>query len=137
MNSVAGKEMEKVEGRRPKIMTEPLPQILDDLENYIRRVEEAVRQAQAAAKESREAAAQAKISGERAAEAAKKAAEAAVSRVKEEAAKAMDAMGLRISAIESDLKVFKDKVSREALALDQAFLAAKNKHIEDSPFLQE
>ncbi|MBI2979628.1 MAG: hypothetical protein HYY41_02210 [Chloroflexi bacterium] len=45
------------ESRQPKIMTKPLPEILDELENYIKRVEEAVRQAQAAARESREAAA--------------------------------------------------------------------------------
>ena len=30
---------------RPKIMTKPLPEILDELEEYIRRVEEAVKQA--------------------------------------------------------------------------------------------
>lgn len=126
----------KMEGRQPKIMTEPLPQILDELEDYIRRVEEAVRQAQAAAKESREAAAQAKVSGEKAAEAAKKAAEAAVAKVKEEAAKAIDTMGVRVSAIESEMNTLKEKVSQEALALDRAFLAAKDKHIAESPFLQ-
>ena len=47
----------------PKIMTKPLPQILDDLEGYIARLEEAVGQAQAAAKDSKETAAQAKTAG--------------------------------------------------------------------------
>jgi len=41
----------EMEVRQPNIMTKPLPQILDELESYIRRVEEAVKQAQAAAKE--------------------------------------------------------------------------------------
>ena len=64
----------------PKIMTKPLPQILDELEEYIRRVEEAVRQARAAARESREAAAQAKVAGEKAAAEAAAKAEAAIPR---------------------------------------------------------
>ena len=36
---------------QPKIMTKPLPEILDELEDYVKRVEEAVRQAHAAAKD--------------------------------------------------------------------------------------
>ena len=78
-------ETENIEEKLPKIMTKPLPMILDELESYIGRVEEAVKQAQVAAKESREAAAQARVSGEKAAETAKKAAEAAVAKVREEA----------------------------------------------------
>ena len=130
-------EPEKIAVKQPKIMTKPLPEILDELENYIMRVEEAVKQAQAAAKESREAAAQARISGEKAAEAAKKAAEAAVARVREESAKAVDALGIRVSGIESELNDLKGKVSREALAVDRAFLALKDRHIEESPFLEK
>jgi len=34
---------EKIEEKLPKIMTKPLPEILDELESYIRRVEEAVK----------------------------------------------------------------------------------------------
>ncbi len=64
----------------PKIMTKPLPEILDDLENYIEKVEDAVRQAREAAKESREAAALAKEAGERAAAEAAAKAEKAVTR---------------------------------------------------------
>jgi len=130
-------EPEEIAVKQPKIMTKPLPEILDELENYIMRVEEAVKQAQAAAKESKEAAAQARLSGEKAAEAAKKAAEAAVAKVKEEAAKAVDTLGVRVSGIESELNDLKDKVSHEALAVDRAFLALKNKHIEDSPFMEK
>jgi hypothetical protein len=143
MSNKSGKETNMpqdpatMDERQPRIMTEPLPQILDELENYIRRVEEAVKQAQAAARESREAAAQAKISGEKAAEAARKAAEGAVAKVKEEAAKAVDALGLRVSANEAEINSLKDNVSQEALAVDRALLAAKERHIEESPFLQK
>ena len=143
MSSANGKgtngyqEPEKTEERQPKIMTKPLPEILDELENYIGRVEEAVRQAQAAARESREAAAQARVSGEKATEAAKKASEAAVAKVKEEAAKAIDSLGTKFSVIESEMNTLNEKVRQEALAVDQALLAAKGKHIEESPFLEK
>ncbi len=119
----------------PKIMTKPLPEILDELENYIRRVEDAVRVAQAAAKESKGAAAQARESGEKAAEAAKKAAEAAVAKVREEDAQAVDTLGMRVATIEAEMKMLTDKMSQEALAVDKAFLVLKDKHREDSPLL--
>ncbi len=128
-------EAVEMEAGQPKIMTKPLPEILDELENYIKRVEEAVIVAQTAARDSREAAAQAKESGEKAAEAAKKAAEGAVAKVKEEAAKAVDTLDIRVSAIESELNTLKEKVSQEALAMDRALLAAKDRHTEESPFL--
>jgi hypothetical protein len=142
MNTKSQKEAKEykepaMEDTRPKIMTKPLPQILDELEDYIRRVEDAVKQAQAAAKESREAAAQAKASGEEAAAAAKKAAEVAVAKVREEAAKAIDAMGIRVSGLESELNALKEKVREEALAVNRAFLAAKDKHTEGSPSLKK
>jgi hypothetical protein len=73
---------------------------------------------------------------EKAAEAAKKAAEGAVAKVREEAARTVDTMGLRVSALETELNMLKERVSQEALALDKALLAAKDKHIEESPFLQ-
>ncbi|MFC1995311.1 hypothetical protein ACFLVM_00315 [Chloroflexota bacterium] len=130
-------ESENIVVKQPNIMTKPLPEILDELERYIRRVEEAVKQAQAAAKESREAAAQARVSGEKAAEAAKKAAEAAVTKVREESAKAVDTLGIRVSGIESELNNLKGKVSQEVLALDRAFQTLKDKHIEESPFLKK
>ncbi len=142
MSAKSGKETEgykdplKMEKIQPKIMTKPLPEILDELEEYIRRVEEAVKQAQAAAKESREAAAQAKLSGEKAAEAAQKAAEAAVAKVREEALKAVNSLGMKVSAIESELNTIKEKARQEALAVDQALLAAKERHVKESPFIQ-
>ncbi len=122
---------------RPKIMTKPLPEILDDLDNYIKRLEEADAITQNAVREAREAAAQAKESGERAAEAARKAAEAAVSKVREEAAKAIDTINKRISTFEADVNIFKDKVNREAMILDQAFVASREKHLKESPFFEK
>jgi hypothetical protein len=134
MNKTPKTDSEVLEPGQPKIMVKPLPEILDDLENYIKRVEEAVKQAQAAARESREAAAQAKLSGEKAAEAAKKAADAAVARVREEAARAVEALGVKMDKALDDIR---DKAIQEATALDKAFLALKEKHIKDSPFFQK
>ncbi len=135
MDTKSGKETERVEEKQPKIMTKPLPEILDELENYIKRVEEAVKLAQAAAKESREAAAQARISGEKAAEAAKKAAEAAVAKVREEAVKAINAVNARVTDLEAEHNELIENVKQEAFAMDQALLDAQRKHIEESPFL--
>jgi len=130
-------EPAKMEAQQPKIMTKPLPQILDELEEYIKRVEEAVRQAQAAARESRAAADQAKAAGEKAAEAARKAAEAAVTKVREEAIKTTNALGVRVSTLETELRTLKDNVAQEAQSLDKAFVALKNSHTEGSPFLKK
>jgi hypothetical protein len=81
MVSVKGASpVEQTSDEVPKIMSKPLPQILDELEEYIHLVEEAVRQARAAAGESKEAAAQAKAAGERAAAEAATKAEAAIPR---------------------------------------------------------
>ena len=126
----------EVEEAQPKIMTKPLPEILDELENYIHRVEEAVKMAQSAAKDSRAAADQAKESGERAAEAARKAAQAAVAKVREEAARRADALDDRIAEVSENLDSLKDKLKQEVVALDGAFLALKNKHVEQSPFFK-
>ena len=121
---------------QPKIMTRPLPEILDELENYIKRVEEAVRQARAAAKDARDAAAEAKLSGEKAADAAKKAAEAAVSKVREEAVRANEAVNNRVTDLEAALSGLEENAKQEAFAIDQALLEAQRKHIEESPFLK-
>jgi hypothetical protein len=124
------------EAPQPKIMTKPLPEILDELENYIKRVEEAVRLAQGAAKDSRAAADMAKQAGEKAAEAAKKAADAAVAKVREEAARAADALRDRINEVHEHVCSLEDMVKQEAIAVDDAFLASKERHIEMSPFYQ-
>jgi hypothetical protein len=122
---------------QPAIMTKPLPVILDELESYIKRVEEAVKIAQAAARDSRAAAAEAKESGEKAAEAAKKAAEAAVAKVKEEAARKAEALDARIDEVVENLNGLEDKIKQEVIALDDAFLALKDRHMEQSPFFSK
>jgi hypothetical protein len=132
-----GQAPENIAAKQAKIMTLPLPQILDELESYIRRVDEAVKQAQTAAKESRDAAGQAKVSGEKAAEAARKAAETAVARIKEEAAEAANVLMARISELEKELRGFKEKVNQEVLAIDRAFLVLKDTHAQGSPFIEE
>jgi uncharacterized phage infection (PIP) family protein YhgE len=139
MNRNPKKQVEtlsETEEPQPKIMTKPLPEILDELEHYIQRVEEAVKAAQSAAKDSRAHADKAKESGERAAEAARKAAEAAVAKVKEEAAKRADALDDRIAEVSENLDSLVDKFKQEVIALDEAFLALKNKHVEQSPFFK-
>jgi hypothetical protein len=130
-------EKEPTNVSQPKIMTKPLPEILDDLENYIKEVEEAVRLAQGAAKEARNAADMAKQSGEDAAGAARKAAESAVAKVRDEAARAADALNDRINEVSERLDCFEEKAKQEAIALDDAFLALKDRHLEQSPFFEK
>ena len=121
----------------PKIMTKPLPEILDELENYIRKVEEAVGVAQQAARESKGAAAQAKESGEKAADSARHAAETAVAAVKQEAQKTADALLLRVAEIEKEISDLEEKLSREAMAINRAFLVLKDTHAGESPWLND
>ena len=150
---------------QPKIMTKPLPVILDELEHYIQRVEAAVKAARSAAKDSRAHADKAKESGEKAAQAARKAAEAAVAKVKkeadgradvldnriaevsenlgslidkarEEATRRADVLNDRIDEISENLDSLVDKLKQEVIALDEAFLALKNRHVEQSPFFK-
>ena len=130
------REPEQVKKEQPKIMTKPLPEILDELESYITRVEEAVRQARAAVKDAWEAAGQAKLSGEKAAEAAKKAADDAVFKVRDEAVRANEAVNARVTDLEAKLNELKENVKQEAFAVDQALLDAQSKHIELSPFIK-
>jgi hypothetical protein len=128
---------EQADVNLPKIMTKPLPVILDELESYIRKVEEAVRLAQGAAKEARNAADMAKQAGEDAAGAARKAAEAAVAKVRDEAARVADSLSERIADVCERLDSFEEKAKQEAIALDDAFLALKDRHLEQSPFFEK
>jgi hypothetical protein len=50
-----------------KILTKPLPDILDELEDWISKVEEATKKAEAATLEAKQAAGEAKLAGEKAA----------------------------------------------------------------------
>jgi hypothetical protein len=128
---------EQPEIRQPKIMTKPLPEILDELENYVRRVEDAVKLAQDAARDSREAANQAKLAGEKAAETAKKAAEAAIAKLKQEVLDGDGVLGQKISGLSETLNTLVANVTREALAIDKAIMAFKDHHVEGSPFIDK
>ena len=119
----------------PKIMTKPLPEILDELESYIRRVEEAVGVAQQAARESKGAAAQARESGEKAADSARQAAETAVAAIRDEASRTTEALLLRVADLENEIKELREKISREACAVDRAFMALKDTYTGESPWL--
>ena len=121
----------------PKIMTQPLPQILDELEDYIKRVEEAVKEAQDAAVIARGAAKEAELSGAEAAEAARRAAEAAVAEVREETNLKLKWLDKRVTALEENLARLRTGVADEAVAVDKAFLAAKVMHTKESPFLEK
>jgi len=96
----------------PKIMTKPLPEILDELEEYIQQVEKAVKEAREAAAESQAAASEARAAGQEAAAAARKAAEAAVAKVVQEAEDTF-------AAIRAEMVTIK-KTAQDALKLAQA-----------------
>ena len=72
-----------MEDNKSKIMTTPLPQILDELEDYIRRVEEATKKAEQATIEAHKAAGEAKLAGEKAAGEAARVAEEKISQVQD------------------------------------------------------
>ncbi|MFC1945275.1 hypothetical protein ACFLWF_00810 [Chloroflexota bacterium] len=135
-NEAGFKEDVKPAVKQARIMTLPLPQILEELENHIKRVEQAVEQAKTAALESREAADQAKISGEQAAVAARKAAEAAVIEVRDQANMAIKILGTKVSGLESEIRGLKDKLNKEAMTIDSAFLALEDTYRGKSPFLK-
>ena len=77
-------DVSEVEGfkERPKIMTQPLPRILDDIEESIRSANEAAKDARAAAEEARKA-------GEKAANEAARVAAEAIGKVEQKAKNAM------------------------------------------------
>ncbi len=103
--------MENVK-QQPKILSMPLPAILDELEKYIQQVEEAVKASKQAATLSAQKADEAKVSGKLASEAAQKSAEAAVSEVEKRLTK-------EIAELKSELHSV-SLVADGALALAQA-----------------
>ncbi len=123
-------EPAKMEEKQSKIMTKPLPAILDEIDDSIRLANEATKDARQAAEEARRA-------GEKAANEARRAAELAVAKVRDEATKAINALGVRASTLETELSTLKEKATQEALSLDKAFVALKDKHMEISPFLKK
>jgi uncharacterized coiled-coil protein SlyX len=118
-----------------KIMNESLPQIIDELQSSIDEVARLAKESQQSADDSRLAAAEAKASGVKASEAAKLAAQAAVTSIREEMNQQLAKVADSIDRIEARLDGFYDKMQKEASAIDNAILAAKERHVSESPFL--
>ena len=57
--------------------------------------------------------------------------------MRDEAARITDALSDRISEVSERLDGFEEKAKQEAIALDDAFLALKDRHLEQSPFFQK
>lgn len=98
--------------KEPKIMSMPLPMILDELEKYIQLVEEHVRASKEAAALSAQKADEAKLSGQLAGEAARKAAEAAVAKVEKRTQDEFAALRAELESVAA--------TASNALALAQA-----------------
>ena len=101
-------EVPEVEGfkERPKIMTQPLPRILDDIEESIRLANEAAKDARAAAEEARKA-------GEKAANEAARVAAAAIGKVEQMAKNAMQLAELLKLALTEAATTLEKRLSRK------------------------
>lgn len=88
-----------------KIMTQPLPQILDDIESSIRLADEAADNARKAAEEARKA-------GEKAAKEAERVAADAIARVEKIARDAMQLAELLRAAIKDATAALDDKLTK-------------------------
>jgi flagellar biosynthesis/type III secretory pathway protein FliH len=92
------------EEKPKKIMTQPLPQILDDIENSIRLANEAAKNAREAAEEARKA-------GEKAAREAERVASEAIARVEKVANEAMQLAELLKAAITDATAAINNRLS--------------------------
>jgi hypothetical protein len=89
-----------------KIMTQPLPQILDEIENSIRLADEAARNARAAAEEARKA-------GEKAAKEAARVASESIAKVEKIANNALQLAELLKSAVEEASSALDKRLSKK------------------------
>ena len=96
-----------------KIMTQPLPQILDEIENSIQSADEAAKNAREAAEEARKA-------GEKAANEASRVAAEAIAKVEETAKKAMQLAELLNLAIMDGVTAVDKRLSGKATAIESA-----------------
>ena len=96
-----------------KIMTKPLPQILDEIEDSIRLADEAAKNARQAAEEARKA-------GEKAASEAARVAAQAIARVEQKADKAMQLAELLKLAIMDGVTAVEKRLSGKATATESA-----------------
>ena len=97
------------EERLQKIMTKPLPQILDELEDSIRLADEAAKNAREAAEEARKA-------GEKAASEAARVAAEAIGRVERVANKALQLANLLKLALTDAVRAVDKRLSEKAVA---------------------
>jgi len=104
-----GKMADEIEIR--KIMTKPLPQILDEIEDSIKSSDEAAKQAREAAEEARKA-------GEKAASEAARVAAEAIARVEDTAKKAMQLAELLNLAIMDGITAVEKRLSRESTVVN-------------------
>ena len=101
-------EQAPVEEEPPqKIMTQPLPQILDDIERSIGLANEAARNARAAAEEARKA-------GEKAAKEAERVASEAIARIEKIAKNALQLAELLNTAVTEAAAVIEKTLSKKA-----------------------
>ncbi len=96
-----------------KIMTKPLPQILDELEDSIKLADEAAKNAREAAEEARKA-------GEKAAREAAKVAAEAISKVEQIASNAMQQAELLNLALRDGIVAVEKRLLGEAIAIESA-----------------
>jgi len=113
-----------------KIMSRPLPAILDYIEERIAALEQAEARAEVAAKEAKEA-------GIAAGFAAAQAAKAAVAEVRSELTTIDETQRRLIQSLSDELARTKELVVKSAVAVDASILAFKDKHVELSPVLKK
>ena len=97
---------EAQEVKAKKIMTQPLPQILDEIENSIRLADEAAKNAREAAEEARKA-------GEKAAKEAERVASESIAKVEKIAKNALQLAELLNSAVTEAVAVLDKKLSKK------------------------
>jgi hypothetical protein len=101
-----------------KIMTKPLPEILDGLEEYQEALKSAVEQANKAAQDAYNAAAK------------------AVMDVEIRLVKRIEALTKDLNDAKHQTQKLMENVASEAVAVDKAMAEAKNIHSMNSPFLE-
>ena len=105
---------------KKKIMTKPLPQILDEIEDSLKLADEA-------AKNAREAAEEARMAGERAATEAARVAAEAIARVDQSAKDAMQLAELTKSALLDAVVAIEKRLSGQAFTIKSTQKESKRK----------
>lgn len=123
-----------------KIMSEPLPQMFDELEDYIRRVDEAVSKTEKAAVVAEVHAEEAKLAGERAAQAAAQVGTRAEEAGRESAkvAKETAEEGIeKFRKLQAEHDQLKRDVMKLALAVNKQNVGANEIFLNNAPYLRD